>query len=142
MDVLSLLKSKNRCLRRFLALSEDFSAVAAGGDLAGLAAFQQGRESLLRAIGLFDRKLAEAAADAARSPVTPELREGILALFAEREGIVQKILTADERVLALIEAEKTRIRGELSGSRKQQEKMKRFKSAWVPPSGEELDTSL
>src|SRR5687768_2860180 len=73
MDVLALLHSKNRCLAKFLALSEDYlrradaeATLEEGGDRPlgrvfneELTGFQEEREETIRALEMYDRKIAE-----------------------------------------------------------------------------------
>src|SRR4051812_2223891 len=61
-----LLRGKNSCLRKFRDLSRAFAGRAGHGDLTGLAEFELRRESILKAIALFDRKI---------DFVVPEIRE-------------------------------------------------------------------
>lgn len=144
MDILGLLRSKNRCLSRFLEASFDFIKEAEKGDFSPLDRFQEARASALKALELYDRKLNEVASTPPSSSASGhvDLTGAIEPLLAEKDRLLQQILAADEKVIALIEREKERVKGQIASSRKSQEMMKKFKSTWVSGSGEEIDEKL
>jgi hypothetical protein len=143
MDVLSLLRSKNRCLQRYLDLSVEFEdACENGGSLDGLAAFEQAREAILKAINLYERKIAEAAALIRPADRTPAMIEEVKALLAQKEVLVHRILALDLKIIGRIEEARSALLKEMSGARKGKDAIAKFKSGWVAESGEELDTKL
>ena len=80
MDVLSLLRSKNRCLEKFLEASTDFLTQARSTDsLPDLPAFEARRDAILKAIDLYDRKVNEAVAMLPQGPKARTLPEGLAA---------------------------------------------------------------
>jgi hypothetical protein len=142
MDVLSLLESKNRCLRRFLELSADFLRRAEQGDLSELDPFQTRRETVLRTLDLFDRKITEVVAHLSPEQRTSQLVRQVELALAEKDDTVRQILIVDDKIIRRIEEEKTRIVRELASSEKSRSNIQRFKSTWVPTHGEELDQQL
>jgi hypothetical protein len=142
MDVLRLLRSKNRCLERFLELTEEFWESAEKDDLSGLAVFESRRDSTLRAIQLFDRKIEEAVALIRAEQRTEELTREIRAQLERREGLVHEIIAADLKIIGKIEKERSRLLKEMNETRKSREVLGKFKSSWVKEAGEELDRKL
>ncbi len=148
MDVLALLRSKNRCLERFLALSETFRERSrAGGeawcDLQSLNDFQDNRDASLKAIELYDRKIQEAV-DVLPSHMrqVPQLVDAVRSALERKEELVKRILEADLEVISKIEDVKNRLLKDLNGTRRSREVLSKFKSTWIPRSGEELDKEV
>jgi hypothetical protein len=142
MEVLALLHSKKKCLRKFLTLSELFLASAETGDLTGLTRFEQQREIMIKALDLYDRKLTDAACAVPLAERTPELSADIQRILEDKAYLVQSILKLDNRIFACIEREKERLLREATAVHKNKEVTGRFKSAWVPEAGEGLDTKV
>jgi hypothetical protein len=142
MDVVTLLRSKNRCLERFLELSEDFLRPAEQGDLSALPSFEARREATLKAYQLFDRKASEAISALTPADRTPELVEAVSAALRRKEELVHRILDVDLRIISRIEQAKNDLLKELALSRRNQAAVGRFKSTWMPESGEGLDEKL
>ena len=142
MDVVGLLESKNRCLRRFLELSSEFLLATDQGNFSGLEAFHTKRDATLKTLELYDKKIAleipRIPTQAERTAAANRVRQ----ILEERDQIVAKILNTDERIICRIEQEKARIAAELASSRKNKTHLNKFRSQWVPESGEELDKKL
>lgn len=137
-----LLQSKNRCLGRFLNLSQDFLARTAGEGYAGLERFHRTRDRMVRALELFDRKVAESIALIPTLAEREALADRIKPVLAERETIVREILAVDEQIILGIERERARIADELGVSRKGKDALGKYRSQWMPESGEGIDQKL
>lgn len=135
MDVLSLLRSKNKCLERFLELSKEFD-----GTFENLERFETRREATLKAIALYDRKIAEAAT--MLTPPFDHLKAAVEAEMARKEKLVHEILDVDLRIIGQIEELKNRLLQEVAVARKGREMLAKFRSTWVAESGEGLDDIL
>jgi hypothetical protein len=143
MDVLSLLRSKNRCLSRFLEASKNFLTEAqTQGVLPSLPDFELQRESILKAISLYDRKVTEAIPHISATDRTPELSKAVEQSLQEKDAILAEIVIADQQVLKLVEAEKNRVGRELAATNKSRNLAQKFKSSWVAEAGEEIDKTL
>ncbi|MBL7715660.1 MAG: hypothetical protein JNL01_09350 [Bdellovibrionales bacterium] len=145
MDVLTLLKSKNKCLERFLSLSQQFVAETPSADsldMATLSQFEARREATLKAMDLFERKLSEAVSLLTPIEKTPELVAAVRAELERKEVLIHKILEVDLKIISKIEETKNQILREISSGKKNREVLSRFKSHWVPASGEGLDETL
>lgn len=143
MDVLSLLRSKNRCLSRFLEASKNFLTEAqAHGTLPSLPDFELQRESILKAISLFDRKITEAIPHISAEDRTPDLSKAVERSLQAKDQILAEIMIIDEQVLKLVEAEKNRVAREIASAQKSRNMVQKFKSSWVAEAGEEIDKSL
>jgi hypothetical protein len=143
MDVLSLLRSKNRCLEKFLEASSGFLAQArSSGRLPDLPSFEARREAILRAIDLYDRKVSEAVALLPPGPRPQELVKAVEASLKEKDVVVHRILAVDEQILLLVEEEKNKVLKEMASNQKRTTLTQKFKSTWLPEAGEEIDKKL
>jgi hypothetical protein len=140
--ILTLLRSKNRCLERFIAISNEFLAQAGRGEFGDLEGFELRRESTLKAIELYDRKISEAVLQLAEGRRTQSLVEAVKDALDRKDALVHEILDIDMRIISLIEQEKNRLLQELSSARRGKDLLGKFKSGWVAESGEELDAKL
>lgn len=140
MDVLTLLRSKNRCLERFLGLSREF--VADGAPVGQLDLFESRRDATLKAIELYDRKIAETVPLITDQERTPELIQRVSAELARKEVLVHQIVDLDLKIIGRIEEEKNKLLQQAAVARKGRQALSRFKSTWVPESGEGLDETL
>ncbi len=143
MDVLSLLRSKNRCLDKFLQLSTDFLIEAQRSDsMPDLPLFETQREAILKAVALYDRKLTEAVALLPPGERPRALVQAVEASLQEKDTLVHRILLIDDQILARVEQEKTKLLKEIATNQKRTQSVQKFKSAWIPESGEEIDKKL
>ena len=142
MDVLSLLQSKKRCLRRYLSLSVKFLASAKHGDLTSLETFELLRESVIKTLGMYDRKITSVVQSLPAEERTPALSSSVQSHLNEEAALVQSILKNDNQIIAAIEVEKRRLLHEMANTDKAKAITNRFKSAWMPESGEGLDTKI
>jgi len=142
MDVLTLLRSKNRCLGRFLEISVDFLNTVDQEKLDGLTEFQNQREATLKAIGLYDRKISEVVTLLSPDQKSPELVESVKQELNKKERIIHEILDTDLKIISIIEDTKNKILQEISSTRKHKDMIGKFKSTWVSEAGDELDSKL
>lgn len=142
MDVLTLLQSKNRCLKKFLDLSADFLKSAEAGDFRELSSFETRRESTIKALELYDRKISEIVELLGPTDRTPELASQVQRELNLKESLIHEILAVDLKIIGKIEEEKNRILREVASTRKSKEAMSKFKSTWTKASGDELDEKL
>jgi hypothetical protein len=142
MEVLNLLQSKNRCLGKFLSCSETFLAQVRTGDLSQLEPFQNQRDSILKALDLYDRKISELIEKLSPQEKTPQFISSVKQIIARDSSLFQSILQIDEQIVTEIEKEKARLTQELSASDKNNQMVKKFKSTWVAESGEMLDGKI
>ncbi len=142
MGVLSLIRSKNRCVQRFLDLTEEFCFLAEGDRLERLEEFTAQRDAAIRAMELFDRKINEAVAGLTAQEKTPELVSAILGLIEQRDRMIERIQELDRQLIGRIEAHQASLMKELADARKSKQTLNKFKSTWVPESGEGLDHKI
>jgi len=143
MDVLSLLRSKNRCLERFLQVSTEYLTEAARSEqLPDLTIFEAKREAILKAIALYDRKLSEAVTSLPPGPRPRSLVQAVEDSLKEKDLIVHRILLIDDQILARVDAEKTKLLKEMTSNQKKTQAVQKFKSSWISESGEEIDEKL
>ncbi len=146
MDVLTLLRSKNRCLLRFEQASLRFLRETEGAEISSidtaLPRLEHSSKRILTALGMFDRKIEEAITSMGDEAKTPQLIDEARIQSAETDRIVAMLLDLDESVISRIHECRERIAIELSSSEKNKQLMGKFKSTWAGSSGEELDKTL
>ena len=142
MEVISLLRSRNRCLVKFRDLSAEFLEGTRAGDFSLLELFEVRREATLKALTLYEGKLGEAAGLLKPAQKTKQLILDIESLLMERETLVHEIARIDQNILASMASERTRLLRDLTQQKKSHDVLQKFKSAWIPPAGEELDKKL
>lgn len=145
----ALLKSRNRCLDRFLIITKTFlNKIESTQDtnLPDLDLFMAEREAVIKALGLFDRKITETAQELSvledKNSLKNFAQSIIEPLLEERVCIIQNIIQTDEKLFKIINQEKVKIACELGSTRKLKDNMSKFKSIWVTEAGEGIDTKL
>lgn len=141
-ELLCLLRSKNRCLERFLEVTEEFWSAAETGHLDGLSVFESRRDATLKAIELFDRKIDETSALLRPEERDPSLADEARILIEAREVLVHRILGLDLKIIGRIEAERTRLLQDIGHTRRARDTLAKFKSGAGAEGGEELDRTL
>jgi GTP1/Obg family GTP-binding protein len=142
MEVLALIQSKTRCLKKFLKISESFLGEAQSGDFSRLTEFHEKRDKMLRAFELYDRKISQIVTSLPQSERTPKLIESVKSALVDRDQLLIEVLKVDAKIIEQIEEAKKKILKELAASRKSKQIVQKFKSGWIGESGEELDQKL
>jgi hypothetical protein len=142
MKLISLIKSQNNGMKRLIQISWDFLPAFEKGDFDQLESFQAIRDSILKAIELFDRKITEAVADLPAEYRSEVLKLQVSALLLEREGLFRELEAADAELISLIESEKNRLKKDLGLAEKQKNVIRKFKSQPEGPAGKEMDRKL
>jgi hypothetical protein len=138
-----LLNSRNKCLQKILDLSRGFAKSCEGdGELNGLAAFEKDRDLLFRALALHENKITMAVSALEPAARTPALIARVRTATQVHASLVAEITSEDNQIMARIEREKQAVLEARTISRKQKVLNDKFKSTWVPESGEELDRKL
>ncbi|HAR41111.1 MAG TPA: hypothetical protein DCS07_00505 [Bdellovibrionales bacterium] len=142
MEVIRLLKSKNRCLEQFLELSEEFLKTIETGNFSDLETFYKKRDRILKGFDLFDRKLTETLELLPKNSFDAELAAQVEQALNMKAALIGRIAATDQKIVDAIQEEKLRITKEMANSQKQTSTVKKFKSSWVGESGEDLDRKL
>lgn len=145
-NAVSLARSRNRCLERFLTLSIGFLQFleSAPAELEGeLRRFERERDSILKGLDLFERKLREEGEllGSAERP-SPEVIQELKLQLHRRDEIVHRILDTDLRIMGLIEQTKARLLKELSKDRTAKERLGKFKSGTGQFAGAGVDQKV
>lgn len=142
MDVLRLLKSKNRCLKRFLSYTHDFLKKSEPELLPQLSFLLAKRETALRILGLYDRKLSKITQNLRHTDQTDEFIKSLHEIFSEKTTILNEIFKTDLLLTQLIEENIEKTEKELQSSQKSKDTLQKFKSTWIAEAGDALDTTL
>jgi hypothetical protein len=142
MDVLKLLHSQNRCLLKLLDKSRKFLADTESGDLSSLQFFQNYRDTVIKALILYDNKVSETISKLSTSEKSETLIESVRKTQVLKEELLQAILCIDQKIITRIEDERNRLLQELSISNKNNQLVRKFKSTWIPEAGEKLDGKI
>lgn len=150
-EILSLLRSKNRCLERLQTSTHAFIAspieqIAEKADQAKknpLESYERERASALKALELYDRKVNQAISALPSDKLSAEFQIHAKAELAKNESLILAALQDDDTVFAKIEEARTRLAQLMNENRKSREILSKFKSAkGVNPAGEEVDQEL
>ena len=147
MNLLSLVRSKNRCLEQLRALSEAFlcqppEALLDPSELSPLGEYERNRSAIFKAIELYDRKIDEAVSITSPSEMVMETREAIRGEITRGERLIAEVLVSDREITRRFQEAQAAIASQITQSRQHRDKLSRFKSTWVPASGDEVDTKL
>ena len=142
MNLLGLIRSRNRCLEKILTLTDDYSSQTDTSDLQGLEPFQEKRAVVFKAIDLYDRKISEVITEMPRQEKTNALVDAVKSLVSQKEELTRKIFISDDKILKKIEAAQRDISKEMQTARRNKASLNKFKSSWVTENGEEVDKSL
>src|SRR5262245_37766983 len=124
MEVVKVLESKNRCLQRLLDLSVRFLQE---GNFDGIGDFVSKRDSILKALDLYDRKISEVISRIPFTDRTPALIAAVQATLSEKDRIIQAIILKDNEITNQIEERKKKLQEEMVASRKSREVVGKFK---------------
>jgi len=150
MDVLTLLRSKNRYLRRFEQaslrfLDETRDDLPHADFVARLNRLETSRDRILKALGLFNRKLTESI-ESLPSSSRAMHDEAFIAQARqetdESDRLVERLAELDAGISLRIRSCQDRLALELAASEKSKRIINQFKSSWASGAGEELDRTL
>ncbi len=141
MVAMKAMESKRKCLERFRDLSLQCTKRLAMGDFAGLKEFLEERDSILKAIDLYDRKLQTAMQSVADSAQQMELNVRTKDTHQAVIQLVEEIRGIDGVLLEKIEAEGKRVEEEVTKASRAKEALGKFRSG-TDERGEELDQKV
>jgi hypothetical protein len=93
----------------------------------------------MRAMVLYDHRIEEVVSALIPQDKTPELIQSIRACLNEKDTLCKAILELDHAVIQVISKEQQRLSRLVTDSDKNRDLLNRFKSTWIPESGESLD---
>lgn len=139
MEVLKLLQSQNRTFEKLVNCSRQFLASDWKGDLDALHTYESQRALIVRTLSLFEGRINTVVQNIPSSDRTQILITSVQKCMNEKNTLYQEFLTLDLKIEALIRKEQERISKLVYHTEKSQDLLNRFKSKWVPDSGESLD---
>jgi vacuolar-type H+-ATPase subunit I/STV1 len=144
MDVIKVLQSKNRCLQKLVDLSDVLLANEGQTEHFHdeLDNFIRKRDSILKALELYDNKVTEVIRSLSLAERTPDLISRVQSVLNEKDRLIQTIILRDNELTLRIEARKKKLQEDLLSSRRSHELAGKFKSTWVSEPGEGFDTTL
>lgn len=141
--LLSLLRSKNKCLLRYHEITSLFVMQSGDSiDVDELSKLESARESVLRAISLFNLKINEKISTLPDFERTSEFISLVRELDTERDQVIERIREADCCLIKKLDLEKSKVKSELTSERRRHQQVGKFKSQWVGTSGSEIDQKL
>lgn len=148
-EVLKLLESENRCLKKFLIVSENYLKITQARlnaneefNFNDLEEFQKKREKSFKSITLHQKKISELVQRLSATDKTPELIEMIKKIIKDRQYLVQILLNNDNSIIESFDEAKNQLNRKLAESERSSQLVQKFKSQWVMESGEQLDGQL
>lgn len=148
-EILSLLRSKNRCLERLIDATREFLkqpferlVQETTSEPSPLAAYEEERTAVIRTLEMHDRKIGELITTLDSSERTGVFMEDVKSELLENERLIIGVVNADEIVFQRIRDAQNQITKLLAENRKSRELLSKFKSAAGSPTGEEMDCTL
>lgn len=141
MNLVRLARSKANCLIRFLEVSESFLAQIKQGNFQELDQVQVSRDSILKAIELFDRKIREQI-DLQKGKISASEKDQLNQIISHEEDLLKIVRRVDHQILKLIEEESEAMGSQIAQTEKSKKIIRRFKSHWAGEQGSSLDRVL
>ena len=142
MNAESLIKDMNECLKRIILRSEVFLKETQERDYSGVSTFDESRAFEISQFQNLDQQLIKMSRDLPAQSENPIQIESLRSLIFENESLLQTLAFIDQKIHIHLELEKAAIQSELNRYERETEKLNKFKSTWVPESGERLDGTL
>jgi hypothetical protein len=150
-EILSLLRSKNRCLDRLMEATREFlrqpteSLIARGDDsetaTTPLSVYEDERGTIVRTLELHDRRINAVINELTPADKTEAFLSEVKAELLSNERLIAAVFNADDIVFARIQEAQTQITKLMTENRKSREILSKFKSAGQA-TGEEMDRTL
>ena len=151
-EILSLIRSKNRCLDRLMQVTRDvltldesrWLELPKGERCTPLETYDRERIAVTRALELFDGKLNELIPQLTADQKRGLPIEEVKAEMHKNEILLHAIFSADDIVFRKLGELQKRVTVQLTENRKSRELLTKFRSQWVTEasSGESVDTTL
>ncbi len=141
MEILNLLKTKNRCFQKLLDLSEEFLAKLNSGDLAILGIYEEDWVRTFKILGFCDKQLEKYIKTYPKID-NSNLIDELTSVEALNQAAVPLIIRNNQKIISRIEMELDTIKKDLLASDKNQQLFRKFKSSWISESGEKLDGTI
>lgn len=139
MEVDELFSAKIRCLEKYVSLSRNLLSELEVGVFEHLENTYHERDTILRAIELYDSRIDQALLDLPADKVSEERMNRIKQLMEQWKAHLHQAYDLDAQMIALIEKEKDSVQAEMAQTQKSRDVIKRFHSQSGKGSGEGLD---
>jgi hypothetical protein len=147
-EILSLLRSKTRCLERLMAATHDFLKVSPEALLSpsvngqdALSIYEKERETIVKTVELHDRRISDLIASLGDAEKNPSLAQEASKEMSAIEKLITHVFNADDVVFERIRQAQEHVSRMASESRKNADILSRFKSA-PNKTGDGMDTTL
>ena len=141
-QMITIVRTKITLLQAFHQYSVDFLQEITNGDLSGLDQFEARRNQCLEVILSGDKKIAEIAKGIAEKEKTTALLHVLGELSRRSDHIFSEIIQIDAKIIEKLSQEKDQLKGRLTDFNRNEKLVRKFKSSWIPNSGDKLDGSL
>jgi|GEM_PF-892389 hypothetical protein len=142
MKLIETLSIMNECLEKMIQLSQTFLNQAQKNNFKGVDQFDESREVNFKFLVQCNQSL-----DALTQALIPvqlpqETQNRLRDLALDYHSLARTLSLIDEKIEIHIESHQSLIRKELTVLEKQSLHVKKFKSTWLPESGERLDDQI
>lgn len=147
-EILSLVRSKNRCLERLMEATQSFlqcpiEQIADGEEgSSALELYDRERVAVIRTLELYDRKLNDLIATLTAEQKTAEFIAAVKVEMAKNEQLLTSVFNADDIVFRRISDARERVAQLMIENRKGRETLNKFRSTWVSENGDGVDRTL
>lgn len=147
-EILSLVRSKNRCLERLMEATHSFlqcpiEKITDGEEgSSALDLYDRERVSVIRTLELYDRKLSDLIAALTAEQKTADFISSVKVEMIKNERLLTSVFNADDIVFRRISDARERVAQLMIENRKGRENLNKFKSTWVSEGGDGVDKTL
>ena len=142
MKLIETLSIMNECLEKMIQISQTFLNQVQKNNFKGVDQFDESREVNFKFLDQCNQSL-NALTQALNPVQLPQQNQNRLRdLALDYQSLARTLSLIDEKIEIHIESHQTLIRKELIALEKQSLQVKKFKSTWLPESGERLDDQI
>ena len=147
-EIVSLLKTKNRCLDRLMESTRSFLhapleslVVDRGGSDTPLAIYESERATIIQTLEFHDRRINTLIGEMAAADKTPSFMEEVKEELLQNEKLIIAVFNADDIVFARIREAQAQITKLITENRKSKDILSKFKSG-QSATGDGMDKTL
>ncbi len=141
-QLISVIENKNKLLQAFKQYSLEFLTDVCRGDLSELTQFEARRAQCLDAIFSGEKLISQIIKNLSEQEKTSNLINQIEVKTRKTDQILAEIIDLDSQIIGKLHQEKDQLKDLLIDFNRSEKLVRKFKSSWMPLSGEKLDGSL
>ena len=142
MESIRLIQFMNDCVRRLILISEEFLRESSQRNFSGVSVFEELRAQEIALFQDIDEKIKTLCLEFSSASLDVQTSQSLRGLILENKSLLETLTLLDQKIQINLELEKASIQAELHRYEKETHRLTKFKSTWVPESGERLDGTI